>query len=346
MPPSRLFPLILTLLLSLSAAAQTQFTLVELNAENLFDCHHDEGFDDVSFLPDSPRRWTPGRLQRKLNLLGRTLAIIGGGRSMPDLVALCEVENDTVMQKLITTSTLWSWHYKYFMTHSQDARGIDVALMYRPESFRPIAHRSIRPSFHGLPAKRTRDLLHVTGILQTGDTLDVFVVHSPSRIDRHQQGRPYRLQLMQQLRAIVDSTMQRRVRPGVVITGDFNASADDESVVCGLRAEQPKAGATAYEEKKLYCLPALTEERHPEVGGNYFYDGTWETIDHVCVNGLLLTAPNGLHTQTDRCLIADKKFLLGYKKGQLIPRRTYNGMRWEGGLSDHLPLVVRFDYSW
>ena len=334
------------MLLCPPSVAQTQFTLVELNAENLFDCHHDEGFDDTSFLPDSPRRWTPGRLQRKLNLLGRTLAVIGRGQGMPDLVALCEVENDTVLQKLVSTSVLWSWHYKYFMTHSQDIRGIDCALMYRPESFRPIAHRSIRPYFHDLPSKRTRDLLHVTGILQTGDTLDVFVIHAPSRMDSHQQGRAYRLQLMQQLRSIVDSTMQQRAHPGVIIAGDFNASANDESVKWGLRAQRPVANATTYEERELYCLPSHTESRHPEVRGNYFYNGEWETIDHICINGRLLTASNSLHTKTDNCHIADKRFLLDYKKGQLAPHRTYNGMRWEGGLSDHLPLVVRFSYSW
>ena len=58
------------------------------------------------------------------------------------------------------------------MTSSPDLRGIDVALLYQRDLFKLLSFRSIPiPSFkHHRP---TRDLLHVSGLLLTGDTLDV-----------------------------------------------------------------------------------------------------------------------------------------------------------------------------
>ena len=47
----------------------------------------------------------------------------------PALVALCEVENDSVMRDLTRYSALREADYRYVMTQSPDERGIDVALV-------------------------------------------------------------------------------------------------------------------------------------------------------------------------------------------------------------------------
>ena len=66
------------------------------------------------------------------------------------------------------------------MTDSPDLRGIDVALLYQRDLFKllsfPFCLYSALKQF-----RPTRDLLHVSGLLLTGDTLDVFVCHLPSR---------------------------------------------------------------------------------------------------------------------------------------------------------------------
>ena len=46
-------------------------------------------------------------------------------------VALCEVENDSVMRDLTHYSALREADYRYVMTQSPDERGIDVALLYQ-----------------------------------------------------------------------------------------------------------------------------------------------------------------------------------------------------------------------
>lgn len=58
-----------------------------------------------------------------------------GDVQLPDLVALCEVENDSVLFDLTKRSVIRTAGYEYVMTDSPDERGIDVALMYQPFSF-------------------------------------------------------------------------------------------------------------------------------------------------------------------------------------------------------------------
>ncbi len=48
---------------------------------------------------------------------------------VPDFVALCEVENDSVLFDLTKRSALRGVNYDYVMTDSPDERGIDVALL-------------------------------------------------------------------------------------------------------------------------------------------------------------------------------------------------------------------------
>ena len=98
----------------------------------------------------------------------------------PALVGLCEVENDSVLRDLTRRSPLKELSYRYVMTSSPDLRGIDVALLYQRDLFKLLSFRSIPiPSFkHHRP---TRDLLHVSGLLLTGDTLDVMPSAFPVR---------------------------------------------------------------------------------------------------------------------------------------------------------------------
>ena len=112
------------------------FTLVELNCENLFDCKDDSLHNDNEWLPDAIRRWTHKRYWQKLNNIGQEIIACGetegGAWALPDLVALCEVENDSVLFDLSRRSLLRKAGYDYVMTCSPDERGIDVAAIHLP----------------------------------------------------------------------------------------------------------------------------------------------------------------------------------------------------------------------
>ena len=87
-------------------------TLVELNCENLFDCHHDSLKQDTEWMPSAVRKWTPDRYWRKVNNIGQVI-ISCSQQSLPDLVALVEVENDSVLRDLTRRSLLRNAGYEY-----------------------------------------------------------------------------------------------------------------------------------------------------------------------------------------------------------------------------------------
>ena len=86
--------------------AQNRFVVMELNCENLFDTKHDSLKNDNEFLPGAIRGWSPRRYWKKLAHTAQTIVAVGEGQTPPDIVALCEVENDSVLYDLTRRSPL------------------------------------------------------------------------------------------------------------------------------------------------------------------------------------------------------------------------------------------------
>ena len=156
------------------ACAQESFRVLFWNVENLFDTKDDPRKNDNEYLPDATRHWNHFRYREKLKCLAKGI-IASGDEFVPDLVGLCEVENDSCLYDLTRRSPLREANYRYVMTESPDQRGIDVALLYQRGSFQLLQHRSIRIPHKRLKKGPTRDILHVVGKVLSGDTLDVFV---------------------------------------------------------------------------------------------------------------------------------------------------------------------------
>ena len=295
-------------------------TFVELNCENLFDYRHDEGKDDTEYLPEATRHWTKKRYWRKLNHIAQEL-LSTSDDGIPDLIALCEVENDSVMNDLVHRSLLRNAGYEYLMTSSPDLRGIDVALLYSPFSFKPIRSYSLRvtPVEHMRP---TRDILYVSGETVSGDTLHVFVVHMPSRFGGERYSRPFRQAAANRLCQAVDSIQAVTANPQILIAGDFNDGPESQVL------------QQIYE----HHIRNLTQEvsSPKDIHGTYRYQGQWEQIDHILGSPCISEKVETARIHAPAFLLDDEPLYGGFK-----PRRTYNGMRYQPGYSDHLPLVVR-----
>ena len=293
-------------------------TLVELNCENLFDCYHDSLKQDTEWLPASVRKWTPDRYWRKVNNIGQEILSCQED-GLPDLVALVEVENDSVLRDLTRRSLLRNAGYQYLMTQSPDVRGIDVALLYQPFSFRPICYDDL--DVQPLEGMRpTRDILYVQGETLNGDTLHVFVVHAPSRYGGEKATRPNRRVVMER---IVGAIHLLPPDAKVIVAGDFNDYADSPSLLF-------------LEGHGLHNVTKDVVGTHG-AKGTYRYKGRWQSIDHVLVSTVLCDS-------VAQTFVHDAPFLLEEDKkyGGFKPFRTYNGYRYQRGFSDHLPLVVRF----
>lgn len=326
--------LVLCLMLSLSVANYSLFTshytllsaqtltIAELNCENLFDCGHDSLKQDHDWLPGSVRSWTPRRYWQKLNNIGQEL--VACSETLPDLIALVEVENDSVMRDLTRRSVLRGARYDYLMTQSDDVRGIDVALLYQHFTFRPVCYDMLHVV--PLPGMRpTRDILYVKGEFISGDTLHVFVVHAPSRYGGERATRPNRRVVADRLLQAVDSVRVLSPDAKIIVTGDFNDYAASPAL-CFLA------------EHHFINVTSGASGSHG-ARATYRYQGQWNSIDHVLVNAPLLQ-------HVDTAYIFDAPFLLEEDRryGGVKPLRTYNGYRYQRGFSDHLPLVVRLKF--
>ena len=293
-------------------------TLVELNCENMFDCQHDSLKDDVEWMPEGKRKWTPARYWRKLNHIGQEI-LSCQQEGVPDLVALVEVENDSCLFDLTRRSLLRGAGYEYLMTQSPDVRGIDVALLYQSMTFHPICYDYLDVTpLEGM--RPTRDILYVKGETLKGDTLHIFVVHAPSRFGGEKHSRPNRQLVADRVMGVV---RQLSAEAKVIIVGDFNDGATD-------------AALRFMENGGMHNVTAKATGAHG-AKATYRYQGVWQSIDHVFVSTALVDC-------VDKAFINDAPFLLEEDKkyGGVKPLRTFNGYRYQRGFSDHLPLVVRF----
>lgn len=329
----------------LYAQERIPFRVVSWNIENLFDTHHDTLKNDHEFLPDAMRHWNYGRYKRKLADLARVITAIGEWNP-PALIGLCEVENDTVLRDLTRRSPLKTLGYRYVMTDSPDLRGIDVALLYQRDVFKLLSYRSIPiPPFK--QHRPTRDLLHVSGLLLTGDTLDVMICHLPSRSGGAKESEPYRLFAAGKLRAEADSILNARHHPQLIIMGDFNDYPTNKSVreVLGAKALPTASESQDIFPLKLYHL--LARKAKSKDFGSYKYQGEWGLLDHLIVSGSLLNRSSCFFTNEEKANVCLLPFLLkeDEKYGDKEPFRTYKGMKYQGGISDHLPIYTDFELS-
>ena len=344
----KLQTLLILLLLTCGCPAQDsyRFRIVSYNVENLFDYQHDSLKNDYEFLPDAQRHWDYTKYRKKLDDLGRVI-IATGEWTTPALVGLCEVENEHCLTDLTEHSVLKEAGYRYVMTNSPDQRGIDVALLYQREVFKPVSINTYCVPPLTKQKNATRDILHVTGELPDHSLLDVFVCHFPSRTGGEKESEPYRILAANTLKQAVDSLFQVRKKAQVVIMGDFNDYFNNRSVAEVISA-QPVTTLKA-NRQTLYHLLAAKENSLKDYG-SYRYRGKWNSLDHLIVNGQLLRQKGSFHIlpSDDAYLVkADiyrADFLLedDNRYGGKHPFRTYNGMKYQGGYSDHLPIYADF----
>lgn len=318
------------------------FRIASYNVENLFDCRHDSLKNDYEFLPDAVRHWNYTKYKKKLDNIARVITAIGGW-TPPALVALCEVENDSVMRDLTRYSALREADYRYVMTQSTDERGIDVALIYQRNLFKLISCQSLSVGKPQKNSRPTRDILHVSGLILSKDTLDVFVAHFPSRSGGAKESEPYRILAAQRLKEAADSISRIRNRAQIIILGDFNDYPNNKSVQQILKAEAPPSVSDSLHNQNLYHLLARKADTQKNFG-SYKFQGEWGLLDHIIVSGTLLQKDSPLHTDEANADIFRPPFLLteDKKHGGKQPFRTYYGMKYQAGYSDHLPVWAGF----
>jgi len=310
------------------------------NVENLFDTKDDSLTNDSEYLPGGMRGWSYKRYEQKLSHIAQVVTAIGGWVP-PAIIGLCEIENDNCLKSLVQYSQLKQLGYQYLHYESPDARGIDVGLLYQPSFFMPITSKPIHIDLK--TGRTTRDILYACGTLPNGDTIHVFVNHFPSRLGGELESEPKRFTVASILRAHVDSILAIDSTALLLIMGDFNDYPDNRSIRNVLAAEP--LNQMPLMPNQLYNLTYALHERGDI--GSYKHDGQWGMLDQFIVSGSWLTAQKRSEIHSESVTVFAPEWLLEEAKllGQQ-PARTYVGMRFNGGYSDHLPIFLDITLSY
>ena len=304
------------------------FSIMFYNVENLFDTIDDKSKDDNEFLPQSEKKWNTYRFYAKIKNISRVIAAAGEWHN-PDIIGMCEIENSQCLWSLTHSTALSKFQYNSIHFDSRDSRGIDVGILYNPQTFKPSIKRRIPIYFPKDSLATTRDILYVKGtILKSLDTIHVFVCHFPSRRGGERKSEPKRIFVASVLKSKVDSINAAQKNAQIVIIGDFNDDPSNTSI-------KKTLGATV---EPANCANCLTNVVDAEALGTHYYKGIWSTLDQTIISNTWFANYKVENTVVSH----DFLFTQSKKSGDKSPYRTYAATRYIGGYSDHLPVIVKF----
>ncbi len=326
------------------------FIVVFWNLENFFDTRFEPGSEDGEFSSMGERRWGWRRFAKKRDGIAKVLIDIGSRNGpspgFPTLAGFAEVENRYVLNQLIYETPLAFAGYRIIHRDSPDRRGIDVALLYRKEYYKPIKNSYIDISKHiatqvagstvtGKESIRdesynTREILYSKGVINELDTIHVLVNHWPSKYGGEKASAPYRKAAADALKRVCDSILSRNIRANLLIMGDFN-DTPESNVIKGFVEE-------------VGLINPYTEKGR----GTIKYEGGWEQIDMFIISENLTDGSEPISTGRECFDIFNAGYLLERDRNYTgkRPKRTYLGPRYNGGLSDHLPIVLKIERNW
>lgn len=300
------------------------------NVENYFDTYDNPSTTDEEFTPTGDNRWSRKRFEKKRDDIAKTIFLAADQYGeLPALIGLAEIENAFVLEELLEDTPLARIQYNYIHKESPDSRGIDVALLYREDIFTPLETKYIGFSFP------TRDVLYTKGVVNGLDTLHIMVNHWPSKRGNEKSSGQKREYVSLKVSHVVDSILIQNPAANIILMGDFNDTPYSSPL------------------KNLGQLENLAQ-RAEGAEGTYKYRESWSMIDQFLVSENLIKVgepengknrrfshqwiytPGNMEIFAHEALFAEDATYMGVK-----PKRTYSGPRYLGGISDHLPIMLK-----
>ena len=320
-------------------------SIMTFNVQNLFDNIDDAGKDDKAYLPieakldeshiaecneipvESWRNecleldWSDAAIDFKLQVLAETIRQIGGGRG-PDIIALQEVENAAILDRLRTEHLGDSGYLPAILIEGQDLRGIDVAFLSRLPLAKPAVLHPLRFPEHPDREKDTRGVIEATFELPDGSMLSGFSVHFPAPFHPTEMRVAAYTHLAGLRAAIPDDHY-------VFAAGDFNTSSTEDEQT-GLLQRYAKPHWTIAHE--LGCGDCK--------GTNYYArNDVWSFLD------MILYSPASGKNATWQ-IRANSVQVANQTPAQVTPAGTplRHDPSTRVGVSDHWPIVLTLEH--
>jgi Endonuclease/Exonuclease/phosphatase family len=307
------------------------------NLENFYDTINNPMVNDDEFTPQGPRSYNTAIYNNKIEKLASVLSQLGTDISIdgPSIIGVAEIENDTVLTDLVNHPLLKQRNYKIVHYDSKDSRGVDVALLYNPKYFTPEQSEAL---FVALPGNSkdsyyTRDVLWVKGQFN-GETIHVMVNHWPSRLGGEERSAPARAAAASVCKIKTEEIYRTEPAAKIVIMGDLN---DDPTSPSLTKVLKTKAKADIVLEKELFN-PWV--DLYKKGIGTLAYQDAWGLFDQIIISHAWLNKQQDGYFYF-KPVVFNKEFLVentGRYKG--YPMRTWDGMSYRGGYSDHFPTYL------
>jgi len=328
---------LIVFLLSSKLAGQVppskEYHVVFFNTENLFDPFDDPTTNDDEYTPAGKNHWTMSRLEHKVRMVYRAIIAAADG-NYPDIIGLSEIENLWVLDYLLENTPFGAENYGIVHKESPDPRGIDVALLYRRQTVRPLDYSFLPVNGKSTSSFSSRDILYFKAELGE-DTIHFLVNHWPSRSGGYMETRGKRDLAARIARKSLDSLRITYPDGKILLMGDFNATPDETCLtkILGANCDQLRADSSQ--------LVNLSQCWLDGSSGTIRTKGKWEIFDQfICTDNLL--HGNRLMVLPAQTTICRAEFLLEPDERYLgkKPFRTYLGPIYHGGVSDHLPIAT------
>jgi endonuclease/exonuclease/phosphatase family metal-dependent hydrolase len=322
-------------------------TIMAFNVENLFDNVDDPGKEDRTYLALADKQtaehkaacaeievdrwreqcldwdWSDDVIDRKLAVVASVILQVGDGRG-PDIVALQEVENIGILERLRTEYLAAAGYGPGILIEGDDRRGIDVAFLTRLELAEPP--RLHRIDFTGVGEDRvydTRGILEATFVRPDGTLLTGYSVHFPAPFHPTEM-REAAYSALNTLRAGLPSDRD------AFAAGDFNTTSREDR-------EKDMLGRFA----RPYWTVAHEVGCNGCKGTSYYAPrDDWSFLDMILWSPAMKRGENATWV-----LRAESVRIAAAAPGQLRPDGTPWRFEMPGGagVSDHLPVVMTIE---
>ena len=313
------------------------FTIGFYNMENLFDTKDDPDTYDEDFLPSNQEKpWTVERYNTKKQNLAEVVAKFGD-EDGPELLGVCEVENQQVLEELVAEESLKGRNYGIVHRESSDGRGIDNALLYKKDCFKPTKVTSHKLTFPSEPNYDSRDIFVVHGEF-FGKPIVLIVNHWHSRSGGREKSEPRRLVAASKVKAVLKDLLAESPDTPIFVMGDFNDEPTNKSL-----SRIGAVGPKVFKGEEGQLLSAMYE-LDQQGKGSYKYRDNWNMLDQVILSSGL-TDGQGLEYVEGSATVFDPEWLRQQKpeKYKGSPLRTFGGRKYLGGYSDHFPVYVKVE---
>ena len=337
--------------LALLASEASALKVLSYNVQNLFDTVDNPKTNDEEFTPQGAQAWTERVLKDKIKNLGKVISA-----ESPDIIAVQEVENQAILERLTKEGLKKQGYVATLAGPSDDLRGIRNGIISRFPIASTKSHRVWRESW-AAPGEKpmfTRDILEVT-LATPNHEVTVLVSHWPSRKGGAAR-EVVRLEVAEQMTAIIEGIVRDNPKRLVISLGDFNDELENNSFVKGLKMVSKASDLATAPLGSVFATDSELSGLSDEQSGTFFFHPAkeWNRFDHILISqGSQLasgSSPGFQYRLGSMRIVRPAAFMLEgkYPTGcEIVPgaQTGRSKLGCAGGASDHLPVLAEFDYK-